>query len=57
VTIIWKLSTKNITIRETLDQRNVRILFEHKAIVDMLEFIETTEVGKRLVAESNKADS
>jgi hypothetical protein len=56
-TMIRKLSTKNITIRETPDQRNVRILFEHKATVDVLEFIETTEVGKRPVAESDEADS
>ena len=55
--MIRKLSTKNITIRETPDQRNVRILFEQKATVDVLEFIETTEVGKRPVAESDEADS
>jgi len=56
-TMIRKLSTKNITIRETPDRRNVRILFEHKATVDVLEFIETTEVGKRPVTESDEADS
>ena len=55
--MIRKLSTKNITIRETPDRRNVRILFEHKATVDVLEFIETTEVGKRPVTESDEADS
>jgi vacuolar-type H+-ATPase subunit I/STV1 len=56
-TMIRKLSTKNITIRETPDRRNARILFEHKATVDVLEFIETTEVGKRPVTESDEADS
>ena len=55
--MIQKLSIKNITISETPDQRNVKILFKDDAIVDVLEFIKKTEVGKRLVAESDKADS
>jgi hypothetical protein len=56
-TMIRKLSTKNITIGETPDQRNVRILFGDNATVDLLEFIEKTEVGKRPVAEPDEADS
>ena len=55
--MIRKLSTKNITISETPDQRKVRILFGDEATVDVLEFIEKTEVGKRLAVESDKADS
>ena len=52
-----KLSIKNITISDTPDRRNVRILFGDNATVDVLEFIEKTEVGKRPVAESDEADS
>jgi len=56
-TMIRNLSTKNIAISETPDRRNVRILFGDKATVDVLEFINKTEVGKRPAVESNEADS
>jgi hypothetical protein len=55
--MIRKLSTKNITISETPDRRNIRTLFGEKTTVDVLEFVEKTEVGKRPVAESDEADS
>ena len=56
-TMIRKLNTKNVAINETPDRRNVRILFGDNAAVDVLEFIEKTEVGKRLAVEPDKADS
>jgi len=56
-TMIRNLSTKNIAISETPDRRNVKILFGDNATVDVLEFIEKTEVGKRPVAEPDEADS
>jgi hypothetical protein len=56
-TMIRRLNTKNVAINETPDRRNVRILFGNNATVDVLEFIEKTEVGKRLVVESDEADS
>jgi hypothetical protein len=56
-TMIRKLRTKNITISETPDRWNVRTLFGDNATVDVLEFINKTEVGKRLAVESNEADS
>ena len=55
--MIRKLNTKNVVINETLDRRNVRILFGNNATMDVLEFIKKTEVGKRLAVESDKADS
>jgi len=55
--MIRKLKTKNVAISETPDRRNVRILFGNNATVDVLEFIEKTEVGKRLAVESDRADS
>ena len=45
--MVRKLRAKDITISETRDRGNLRILFEDSAIVDMLEFMEETEVGKR----------
>ena len=56
-TMIRKLRTKNVAISETPDQMNIRILFGDNATVDVLEFIEKTEVGKRLAVESDIADS
>jgi hypothetical protein len=55
--MIRKLNTKNITISETPDRRNVGILFGDKATVDVFEFIEKTEVGKRLAEEADRVDS
>jgi hypothetical protein len=46
--MVRKLRTKNITISETRDQRNLETLFADSAMVDMLESVEKTEVGKRL---------
>jgi len=52
-----KLKAKDITISGTSDQKNVKFLFEDNAIADMLEFVEKTEVGKRLGTEKDKVDS
>jgi hypothetical protein len=55
--MVKKLKAKDIIVSETLDRRNLKILFIDNAIVDMLKFVEKTEVGKRLGAEYNKVDS
>jgi hypothetical protein len=55
--MVQKLKAKDITISETSDQKNVKVLFEDNAIADMLEFVEKTEVGKRPGAENDKVDS
>lgn len=55
--MIQKLSIKNITISRTPDRRSVGILFGEKATVDVLKFIEKTEVGKRLAEEVDRVDS
>ena len=55
--MVQKLKAKDITVSETPDRRNLKILFEDNAIVDMLEFVEQTEVGKRPGAEKDKVDS
>jgi hypothetical protein len=53
---VQKLKAKDITVSETPDRRNLKILFEDNAIVDILEFVDKTEVGKRPGAENNKVD-
>jgi hypothetical protein len=55
-TMVKKLKAKHITVSETPDRRNLKILFADNAIVDMLEFVEKTEVGKRPGAENDKVD-
>jgi hypothetical protein len=55
-TMVEKLKAKDITVSETPDRRNLKILFTDNAIVDMLEFVEKTEVGKRPGAENDKVD-
>lgn len=47
----------NRTLSKTPDRRNLETLFEDKAIVDMLEFVEKTEIGKRPEAEIHRVDS
>jgi hypothetical protein len=55
--MVRKLRAKGITISETPDRRDLKILFEDNAIVDMLEFVEKTDVGKRPGADIKKVDS
>jgi hypothetical protein len=57
--MVRKPKGKDITVSEMPEGRNLEILFADNAIalVDMLEFVEKTEVGKRPGAESDKVDS
>jgi hypothetical protein len=57
MTMIRKLSIKDITISETPDRKNFKVLFADDATVDVLEYIEKTEVGKSLAVGSHKVDS
>jgi ABC-type thiamine transport system ATPase subunit len=54
--MVQKLKAKDMTVSETPDRRKLKILFTDNAIVDMLEFVEKTEVGKRPGAENDKVD-
>ena len=56
-TMIRKLGTRGVATSETTGRRNVRILFDDNAAVDVLEFIEKTEVGKRPAGAPNEATS
>lgn len=55
--MVQKLKARDITVSETPDRRNLEILFRDNAIVEMLEFMEKTEVGKKPGTEHNKVDS
>jgi hypothetical protein len=53
--MVKKLKAKDITVSEMPDRRNLKILFTDNAIVDMLEFVEKTEVGNRPGSETKKS--
>ena len=55
-TVSRKLRAKDIKPSETPDYRNLMILFGDNATSEVLEFVEKTEVGKRLRAEPDKVD-
>ena len=55
--MLRKLRDKEVATIETTGRRNVKALFEDNAVVEVLEFIEKTEVGKRPAGASNEADS
>jgi hypothetical protein len=43
--MIRKLRAKEVATRETIGRSNVRILFGDNAVVDVLEFIEKTDLA------------
>jgi hypothetical protein len=55
--MVRKLRAKGITISETPDCRDLKIPFEDNAVVDMLEFVEKPDIGKRPGADIKKVDS
>lgn len=44
--MLLKLRTKDTTISESADQAHLRTLFEENGIIDVLQFIDDTEMGK-----------
>jgi hypothetical protein len=56
-TMLQRLSAKNVAITERRDRRDLETLFEQVATVDVLQYIESTEVGKKLPDGTNKCDS
>jgi hypothetical protein len=55
--MLRRLSAKNVTITERRDRRDLETLFKQDATIDVLQCIESTEVGKRLPDGTNKYDS
>jgi hypothetical protein len=55
--MLRKLKAMNVTITEIRDWRDFETLFKQDATIDVLEYIESTEVGKKLPDGTNKYDS
>jgi len=56
-TMLQRLSAKNVAITERRDWRDLETLFEQVATIDVLQYIESTEVGKKLPDGTDKCDS
>jgi hypothetical protein len=56
-TMLQRLRVKNVTITERRDWRDLETLFEQVATIDILQYIESTEVRKKLPDGTNKCDS
>jgi hypothetical protein len=55
--MLQRLRAKNVTITERRDRRDLETLFEQVATIEVLQYIESTEVGKKLPDGTNKCDS
>jgi hypothetical protein len=55
--MLRKLKAMNVTITEIRDWRDFETLFKQDATIDVLEYIESTEVGKKLPDGTNKYES
>jgi hypothetical protein len=56
-TMLQRLRAKDVTITERRDRRDLEILFEQVATIDVLQYIKSTEVGKKLPDGTDKCDS
>ena len=54
--MLQRLKAKNVTITERRDRRDLETLFEQVATIDVLQYIESTEVGKKLPDGTDKCD-
>ena len=54
--MLQRLRAKNVTITERRDRRDLETLFEQVATIDVLQYIESTEVGKKLPDSADKCD-
>jgi hypothetical protein len=55
-TMLNRLRAKNVTITERRDWRDLETLFKQVATIDVLQYIESTEVGKKLPNGTDKCD-
>jgi hypothetical protein len=56
-TMLQRLRAKNVTITERRDRRDLEILFKQVATIDVLQYIESIEAGKKLPDGTDKCDS
>jgi hypothetical protein len=52
--MLQKSRAKNIVATEMRDQGDLATLFEQGAAIDLLQYIESTEVGKKLLDGTNE---
>lgn len=55
--MLQKLRERKVAISGRRQQADLRTLFADKAITEVLQFIDNTEVGKKLTGDANKNDS
>lgn len=55
--LVQRLKARDITVSEKPDRKHLKTLYENNVTVDMLKFVENTEVGKRQGADNDKIDS
>lgn len=55
-TMLRKLGGKNVSISERRDREDLQTLFRAAAAVDVLQFLDHTDVGKRMLGEAGKDD-
>ena len=55
--MLQRLRAKNVTITERRDRIDLETLFEQDATIDVLQYIESTEVGKKRPDGTDKCDS
>jgi hypothetical protein len=51
--MLRKLKAKNVTITEIRDRRDLETLFGQDATIDVLQYTESIEVGKKLPDDTN----
>jgi hypothetical protein len=56
-TMLQRLRAKSVTITERRDRKDLETLLEQVATIDVLQYIESTEVGKKLPDGMDKCDS
>lgn len=55
-TMLRKLRVRNVEISGRRDQADLKTLFAGDAIMEVLQFLDNTEVGKKLAGDANKND-
>jgi hypothetical protein len=55
--MLQRLRAKNVRITERRDRKDLETMFKQVATIDVLRYIESTKVGKKLLDGTNKCDS
>ena len=55
--MLRKLRARKLSISRRRNLADLKTMFANKTIIEVLQFIENTEVGKKPVGDANKNDS